>query len=970
MSCDLGPTIAQNSDLQLQVCLGSEGNCLKPIALGTTPYAIQSSYSEWSQNTAHADISTQAHYAHRITSDRNLLVTGVSDPNVGYFDFYTSSDDTRYTDLLYMGNEFPSATRHGFIQWTPLSSEGNSLHIVSKSADSDEALGPLDSFYVHGLNTVFSHDATVKQQLTVERNANIATTLRVGQTITVPGDGNELTGTGTVNAETLMLNGPASKGYLFVNGSGYATNNSASGLMYDGELNVLGNGAAIAAGQGSSSDELGVNDKVGRVKADSLMIHGDTSIARDTAVGRDLQVAGSAAVTGNTTVGGNAVVAGTTTSSGTISTAANIVVAGDGAIAGRIEVEHSGGEASSYIQELRVNNLTVLSQLTQGDSVTGEGVATSQNLSVATYANIGTDLKIGDADGVQESTTIHMHGDTGNMEMDGNLSVDGNTVLDGNLHVTGTFTMPGAVGWDNGVRANQLMLGIPPDFNSSPPFQSTTIAPKSNQSLQLLTNSAFYHRVGNNVMNFTNESYTALRGGLYFLDSTDKTGTTWQPLDTVNGKTDNSFIHIQAKQNQIVVGDNLGNSNCSGCSSAAGGDPRSYNDPVGRVVADSFYGRGDSYIGRNLKTIGQVEASSFNTAGAVTSNTVYASTGVRGNGIMVGQAPDYNVGWPYETISTKSTGHNLRLSSAGALVFQNRNTVRMQINGNGQADFFKGIYIKGNLPGSQSYSSGWGALFNSASNFNRADSGAFGFGLRIDGWSMAHAYMAVSDERVKDIQHLSDSAQDLKMLNEIEVTDYVYKDFRQHGNKVHKKVIAQQVEKVFPQAVEGDSTAFIPDVYQMSESISLAEDLKELSVHLTNHGLTEGEQVRLIGPEGENDLFVTDVADKDLFVVSGWESGPVDNVFVYGRRIDDLKTVDYEAIAMLNVSATQELSSQLETAQHTIEELKTQNQTLQSRLDRIESRLNKINHPQTEQKAQVVSQPRSWVQNLIMWWRS
>ena len=220
MSCDLGPTIAQNSDLQLQVCLGSEGNCLKPIALGTTPYAIQSSYSEWAQNTAHADISTQAHYAHRITSDRNLLVTGVSDPNVGYFDFYTSSDDSKYTDLLYMGNEYPAATRHGFIQWTPLSSEGNSLHIVSKSADSQETLGPLDSFYVHGLNTVFSHDATVKQQLSVERNANIATTLNVGQTITVPGDGNELSGTGTVNAETMIHNGPANKGYLFYNCSG------------------------------------------------------------------------------------------------------------------------------------------------------------------------------------------------------------------------------------------------------------------------------------------------------------------------------------------------------------------------------------------------------------------------------------------------------------------------------------------------------------------------------------------------------------------------------------------------------------------------------------------------------------------------------------------------------------------------------------------------------------------------------
>jgi hypothetical protein len=38
-------------------------------------------------------------------------------------------------------------------------------------------------------------------------------------------------------------------------------------------------------------------------------------------------------------------------------------------------------------------------------------------------------------------------------------------------------------------------------------------------------------------------------------------------------------------------------------------------------------------------------------------------------------------------------------------------------------------------------------------------------------------------------------------------------------------------------------------------------------------------------------------------------------VFVYGREVKDLRTVDYEAISMLNVSATQELARKLETAQ-------------------------------------------------------
>ena len=37
-----------------------------------------------------------------------------------------------------------------------------------------------------------------------------------------------------------------------------------------------------------------------------------------------------------------------------------------------------------------------------------------------------------------------------------------------------------------------------------------------------------------------------------------------------------------------------------------------------------------------------------------------------------------------------------------------------------------------------------------------------------------------------------------------------------------------------------------------------------------------------------------------------------DKVFVFGREVNDFRTVDYEAIAMLNVSATQELARKLE----------------------------------------------------------
>ena len=42
-------------------------------------------------------------------------------------------------------------------------------------------------------------------------------------------------------------------------------------------------------------------------------------------------------------------------------------------------------------------------------------------------------------------------------------------------------------------------------------------------------------------------------------------------------------------------------------------------------------------------------------------------------------------------------------------------------------------------------------------------------------------------------------------------------------------------------------------------------------------------------------------------------------VFVYGEEVDDFRTVDYEGLTTLNISATQELSKQVKKQQALIE---------------------------------------------------
>jgi len=172
-------------------------------------------------------------------------------------------------------------------------------------------------------------------------------------------------------------------------------------------------------------------------------------------------------------------------------------------------------------------------------------------------------------------------------------------------------------------------------------------------------------------------------------------------------------------------------------------------------------------------------------------------------------------------------------------------------------------------------------------------------GINTDSWMRAAGLITLSDARIKDIKNVSDGGADLATLMKIEVTDYVYKDVVVLGNRPQKKVIAQQVEKIYPQAVSR-STDVVPDVFKMAVVkdgwVELASDLKV------------GERVKLIGDKKQSVHEVLELRKGGFR--TDWKED-TDKLFVYGREVKDFRSVDYDAIAMLNVSATQQLAKQL-----------------------------------------------------------
>ena len=203
--------------------------------------------------------------------------------------------------------------------------------------------------------------------------------------------------------------------------------------------------------------------------------------------------------------------------------------------------------------------------------------------------------------------------------------------------------------------------------------------------------------------------------------------------------------------------------------------------------------------------------------------------------------------------------------------------------------------------------------------------------IKSDGAIIAPYIGVYSDFRIKTDLHATDSLKDLETLMEIQVINYLYKDKVANGNTPQKKVVAQQVEKVYPQAVNTNK-GVVPDIFKNATVkdgwIELATDLKA------------GERVRLISASGESLEEVLEVRDGAFR--SSLKAG-AEKAFVYGREVSDMRSVDYDAIAMLNVSATQELVRQLKTVQDENaalrRDLAAKDESMEARLIALERRL-------------------------------
>ena len=280
---------------------------------------------------------------------------------------------------------------------------------------------------------------------------------------------------------------------------------------------------------------------------------------------------------------------------------------------------------------------------------------------------------------------------------------------------------------------------------------------------------------------------------------------------------------------------------------------------------------------------GIVDDAEFNFLDGVTSGIQAQFAGVQGQFAGVqnqlnGKAPLNNATLGTPTLNTPQINSP---TLSGFVGIGGGPTATAQLHVHGTA----GAYVAGALWG---YTQGGPVASNTPGTIGSIS-------IYANGGISAVIFRAFSDSRIKNIEGLSDSGEDLKTLNAIEITNYTHKDTIAKGSQRSKKVIAQQVEKVFPEAVS-KSTDTIPDIYRPAEVeldwVKLQTDLKK------------GDRVRLIEEKKAGVYEVLEVRE-GAFRTTLMPAGKT--VFVFGREVDDFRSVDYEAIAMLNVSATQEI---------------------------------------------------------------
>ena len=236
-----------------------------------------------------------------------------------------------------------------------------------------------------------------------------------------------------------------------------------------------------------------------------------------------------------------------------------------------------------------------------------------------------------------------------------------------------------------------------------------------------------------------------------------------------------------------------------------------------------------------------------------------------------------------------------------------------------------------------------------------------------------------SDRRIKEnIIDVSDN-QALSMLRNIPCRYYEYKDKISRGSDKTIGFIAQEVKEVLPMAV-GIQNCVIPDemrnIYDYSWNSILCDnsnniisnkiydesgnDITKYKYKLTINDLSDNSGNILYRFYVSNDVSGNDECQKEIKSLSDDPKSFIfeekwNNVFLYGKEVDDFHILDKNKLFTINFSATQEIDRIQQQEKTKLEEAKSLIDDLLLENDEINEKLNTANTKITNLETQLTN---------------
>jgi hypothetical protein len=210
-------------------------------------------------------------------------------------------------------------------------------------------------------------------------------------------------------------------------------------------------------------------------------------------------------------------------------------------------------------------------------------------------------------------------------------------------------------------------------------------------------------------------------------------------------------------------------------------------------------------------------------------------------------------------------------------------------------------------------------------------------------WASGGGFYASSDARAKNNIETKNAANSLSLINKLHVVKYNWIDATKSNHEYEDGFIAQEVEKIIPQAVN-KATDFLPNVYALADNYSISNEALHISMS-KEYDLQKGDLVKFHTEDGkEHRLNVIDAKGTQYSFALTEEAKSINGkLFVYGKEVEDFNTVDYDRIFTIGISAIQELSKKVDALEKENASLKSENtammKSLKAQIDIINERL-------------------------------